>query len=374
MGCTHCGLCLEACPTYTLWGREPDSPRGRIVLIEEALAPDGTVTPEMAQHVDACIGCMACMTVCPEDVDYGGLLTNGRLAIEQQIQRPVKERIRRRTALATLPRAARAHALRPGTSPIPHYTSARGAARGRVGLLLGCTERLLYSEIHIATLAALSAEGYEVIAPQLPDCCGALDAQAGEPGRALRRAQETIAAFAAIGGVDHIVVSAGTCGAALKQYGRVIGTSEARAFSALVVDVHELLAQSPPRAAPGRLALKIAYHDACQLRQVQGVVDAPRALLQRIPGVELVELPIDAGTCCGGFGLYPITQPAAAHQLGDRQAAAVIASGADMVVSGDHACIGQLRRGLERLGHPVAVHHPIEVIARAIAAGSSAQA
>jgi glycolate oxidase iron-sulfur subunit len=371
MGCTHCGLCLEACPTYTLWGREPDSPRGRIVLIEDALAPGGEITDAMVAHVDACVGCMACMTACPEDVAYDQLLIGARSAIEEQVHRPLKDRVRRRAAVTALPHAARAQGLRPSTA-ISHYTPAQGTPRGRVGLLLGCTQRLAYSEIHVATLSVLSAEGYEVIAPRLPDCCGALEAQAGEHDRALGRAQETIAAFAAVGGVDHIVVSAGTCGGLLKEYGRLLGTSQARAFSALVVDVHELLAQAPPRAALGRLALKIAYQESCHLRHVQGVTDSPRAVLARIPGVELIELPVDAGTCCGGLGLYPITQPSAARELGERQAQAVIASGADMVVSGDHACIGQLRRSLERLGHPVAVHHPIEVIARALSAGSAA--
>ena len=372
MSCTHCGLCLEACPTYTLWGREPDSPRGRIVLIEEALAPGGQVTDEMVAHVDACIGCMACLTACPEDVPYDEMLTTARAAIEQQVARPVKERLRRRVATNALPHAARAAALRPG-SALPHYTPAQGTSRGRVGLLLGCTQRLSHSEIHTATLSVLSAEGYEVIAPRLPDCCGATEAQAGEHDRAMRRAEATIAAFAAIGGVDHIVVSAGMCGASLKRYGHMLGTAEARAFSARVLDVHELLTSAPARAPIGRLALRIAYHDACHLRHAQGVVGAPRTVLERIPGVELVELPVDAGACCGGLGMYPITQPAAARALADRQAEAVVASGAAIVVSGDHQCIGQLRRSLERLGHPVAVHHPIEVLARAMrAAGSDA--
>jgi glycolate oxidase iron-sulfur subunit len=210
-----------------------------------------------------------------------------------------------------------------------------------------------------------------VIAPRLPDCCGALEAQAGEYERASSRGRSTIAAFAAVGGVDHIVASAGICGAALKGYARTLDTSEARAFSALVLDVNELLAQAPLRSALAPLALKIAYHDACHLRHVQGVVEAPRALLQLIPGVDLVELPVDAGACCGGLGLYPVIEPSASQALADRQAEAVIASGADMVVSGDPACIGQLRHSLARLGHPLAVHHPIEVLARSISSARS---
>ncbi|MGH2835406.1 MAG: (Fe-S)-binding protein, partial [Solirubrobacteraceae bacterium] len=228
-----------------------------------------------------------------------------------------------------------------------------------------------HRELHEATLAVLSAEGYEVIAPRLPDCCGALELYGGARDHGLARAQQTIAAFAAVGGVDHIVSSVGGCGAALKDYGRLLGTPEARAFSSLVLDVHELLARTPLRSRLGSLAIRIAYHDSCQLRHAQGLPDPPRELLRRISGVQLVELPPEAGACCGAPGIYRVTQPEAAAALGRRQAQAVVAIGAEMVVSADHACIAQLRRHLSEMGNPVAVHHPIEVIARAIGAGES---
>src|SRR5579875_1610161 len=143
MSCTRCGLCLESCPTYTLWGGEADSPRGRIVLIEDALGPGGRATPEMAVHIDRCLGCMACMSVCPEDVPFTDLLAAGRTAIEHEVVRPTPERLRRRAALAALPRAGRISATaRRGA--IPLYTPAQGGARGRVGLLLGCTQRAVH--------------------------------------------------------------------------------------------------------------------------------------------------------------------------------------------------------------------------------------
>lgn len=367
MTCTRCGLCLESCPTYTLWGAEPDSPRGRIALIEDALAPGGGASPEMAVHIDRCLGCMACMSVCPEDVPYPDLLACARELVERDVPRPAAERLRRRAALSLLPRASRAgrtsRLIRP---ELPHHTPAQGQARGRVGLLLGCTQRAQHRDVHEATLAVLSAEGYEVIAPRLPDCCGALELYSGERDRGLRRAQQTMAAFAAIGGVDHIVSSAGGCGAALRDYGRLLGTPEARAFSALVVDVHELLARTPLRSRLGSLAIAVAYHDSCGLRHAQGLPDPPRELLRRIPGLQLTELGPEAGACCGAPGIYRVTQPEAAAALGRRQAQAVVAGGTEMVVSADHACVAQLRRHLSELGNPVAVHHPIEVIARAI--------
>ena len=372
MTCTHCGLCLETCPTYTLWGAEPDSPRGRIVLIEDALGPGGRATPEMAVHIDRCLGCMACMSVCPEEVPFADLLAAGRAAVEREVERPAPERLRRRAALTALPRSGRVGSAARRVS-IPHYTPPGGTARGRVGLLLGCTQRAAHPELHRATLAVLSAEGYEVIAPRLPDCCGALELHSGESARGLHRAQLTMEAFAAVGGVDHVVASAGTCGAALKDYGRLLGTPEAHAFSALALDVHELLARAPLRSRLGPLAVRIVYHDSCQLRHGQGVAQPPRELLQRIPGVELLELPFEAGACCGAPGIYRLMQPAAAAALGRRQAEALVETGAELVVSADHPCIGQLQRHLRELASPLAVHHPIEVLARSIEAGRSPQ-
>lgn len=368
MTCTRCGLCLESCPTYTLWGTEPDSPRGRIALIEDALGPGGQVTPEMAVHVDRCLGCMACMSVCPEEVPFADLLASARSAIEQSGQRPRAERLRRRVALATVPRAGHASAAARHTD-FPHYTPAKDTARGRVGLLLGCTQRAAHPKIHAATLDVLSAEGYEVIAPRLPDCCGALERQAGQSTHGLHRAQLTIDAFAAVGGIDHVISSAGTCGAALKDYGRLLGTPEARAFSSLVLDVHELLTRAPLRSRLGSLALRIAYHDSCQLRHAQGITAAPRELLDRIPGVKRLEVPVEAGACCGAPGIYRIAQAAVAEQLGHRQAQAVAQLGADLVVSADPTCIAQLERHLREVGSPLAIHHPIEVLARSIEAG-----
>jgi glycolate oxidase iron-sulfur subunit len=368
MTCTRCGLCLDSCPTYTLWGAEPDSPRGRIALIEDALAPGASATAEMAVHLDRCLGCMACMSVCPEDVPYPDLLASAREAIERDVPRPAAERLRRRTALTVLPRSGRASrvARRP---QIPHHTAAGGEARGRVGLLLGCSERARHHELHEVTLKVLAAEGYEVIAPRVPDCCGALELAGGARDHGLRRAQQTIDAFTAIGGVDHIITTAGGCGAAMKDYGHLLGTPQARAFSAMVLDAHELLAAAPLRSALGSLALRIAFHDACQLHHRQRAAAHPRELLERIPGVELVDLPPDAGACCGAAGIYRLKQPGAAAALGRRQAQAVLDTGAELVVSSDHACIEQLQRHLRESGSQLAVHHPIEVLGRAIDAG-----
>jgi glycolate oxidase iron-sulfur subunit len=375
MSCNHCGVCLESCPTYTLWGTEADSPRGRITLIEDALSPGGGVSAALATHVDSCLGCMACMSVCPEDVDFWSMLDDARTQIKERVDRPVKQDLRRRAVLSALPHVGRARRALPGGS-IPHYTPAQEPMRGRLGLLLGCTERVTHSEIHRATIAVLSAEGYEVIAPQLPDCCGSIDLHGGDRARAKHHAEATIRAFEGVGGVDKVITSAGACGFALKDYGRLLGTAEARAFSAVALDVNELLTAAPLRSHLGPLGVTAVLHEACQLTHAQRLPGVVRKLLFQIPSLELLELDPEAGACCGAPGIYRFTEAEASTALGARQAQAVAGTRASVagrrptvVVTADHACGAQLARHLRELVGAPQVRHPIELLAESIEAG-----
>jgi glycolate oxidase iron-sulfur subunit len=261
--CVHCGFCLETCPTYVLWGAEADSPRGRIVLVNDGLNRDEPLSDSMVTHFDRCLGCMACVTACPSGVRYDRLIERVRPQVERQHRRTPAERALRRLLFETLPHPRRLRALAPmlaagrrlgaekrmparlaaiakvapqvpsgraAKAGVPEVTPAVGTSRGRVGLLLGCVQRVFYPGVHRATVHALSAEGFEVVAPAAPDCCGALEFHSGEEPAAVRRAQETIAAFTKAG-VDHVVVNAAGCGSAMKEYGDLLDTPEARAFS-----------------------------------------------------------------------------------------------------------------------------------------------
>ena len=402
--CIGCGLCLETCPTYVLWGQEADSPRGRIALIGEAIAAGGTAGDELAVHTDRCLGCMACVSACPSGVRYDKLLARARPAVERRRRRPPPERAARRLALATIPHPRRlralaslleasdrlgprrlpdrasalagllpAHAAGPRSSePIPARTPARGGPpRGRVGLLLGCVQRVFFGEVHRATVDVLVAEGYDVLAPELPECCGALERQAGEQRTALARAQQAIRAFSALGGVDHIVTTSGVCGAELGHYGELLGTPQARAFSAIVRDLSELLAERPPRAPRGPVPIKVAYHSSCQLEHGQGVHDQPRAMLRQIPELQLIEPDADSYICCGAAGLNPLLQPRTAAELGDRAATALTAADVDTIATCSHECASHLSRILHRNGTAAslpAVQHPVELVRRSIQA------
>jgi glycolate oxidase iron-sulfur subunit len=402
--CVHCGFCLETCPTYVLWGAEADSPRGRIVLVNDGLNSDQPLSDEMAMHFDRCLGCMACVTSCPSGVRYDRLIERVRPQVERHHRRPPAERALRRLLYETLPHPKRLRALAPMLSAsrrlglerrlperlaavakvapqvpvgraakagVPAVTPAVGPVRGRVGLLLGCVQRVFYPGVHRATVHALAAEGFEVHAPTLPDCCGALEFHGGEEQAAVRRAQQTIAAFAAAGGaagLDHIVVNAAGCGSAMKEYGELLDTDEARAFSVRTRDVSELLAAVEPRAPRGPVPLRVAYHDACHLAHAQGVRSAPRQLLQAIPHLELVEVGAERDVCCGSAGIYNLVQPEAAAELGARKARHLIDTGAQAIAAGNPGCAAQLDMHLRQLGCPLPIVHPVELVSRSIAA------
>ena len=384
-------------------GPRPTRPRGRIVLINDGLNADGPMSEEMVTHFDRCLGCMACVTACPSGVRYDRLIERVRPQVERRHKRTPAERALRKLLFETLPHPKRLRALAPmlaagrrmgaekalperlaaiakvapqapvgraAKAGVPELTPAMGPARGRVGLLLGCVQRVFYPGVHRATVHVLSAEGFEVVAPAVPDCCGALEFHSGAEAAAGRRAQETMAAFTEAG-VDHVVVNAAGCGSAMKEYGELLGTAEARAFAEKVRDVSELLASVEARAPRGPVPLRVAYHDACHLAHAQGVRAAPRDLLRAIPDLELVEVGTERDVCCGSAGIYNLVQPEAAAELGARKARNLIDTGAQAIAAGNPGCAAQLDVYLRELGCPLPIHHPVELVSRSITAAQS---
>jgi glycolate oxidase iron-sulfur subunit len=400
--CVHCGFCLPTCPTYNLWDEEMDSPRGRIVLMGLGHEDDTTLSREMVTHFDNCLGCMACVTACPSGVRYDELITDTRAQVERTFPRTLRERALRAAIFAMFPHPRRlrlmlpflaAHralglrrlarrllARRPGrlttmaavapavsrrgvTARVPTSVPARGASRGRVGMLRGCVQRVFFADVNRATAEVLAAEGFDVVAPRAPRCCGALMSHSGvdEPARHLARA--TIEAF---DGCDFVAVNSAGCGSAMKEYGHLLRddpewAERAAAFAARVRDVSELLAEHESVAPRSPLALSVAYHDACHLAHAQGIRAQPRALLASIPGVELLE-PAGWEICCGSAGIYNLLNPQPAAELARRKAESLLATGAQAVAAANPGCALQISAALEGMGRPLPVHHPIELL------------
>jgi glycolate oxidase iron-sulfur subunit len=401
--CVHCGFCLPVCPTYVLWNEEMDSPRGRIYLMKMVAEGTATINETWVSHFDACLGCMACITACPSGVEYGKLIEATRAQIERRFTRPASEKRYRRFLFSIFTRPARLRVLLlpmrlyqkaglealvrrmgipkllaarlrameallpqvPAQETLTELIPAQGEPRRRVGLLLGCVQRVLFPQVNAATARVLTAEGCEVVIPAKQPCCGALLVHAGEEEQAVQLARQTIDAFENAQ-VDAVVINAAGCVSNVKDYGHLLRddpqyAERAKAFAAKCRDVSEFLAELEPRATRHALRLRVAYHDACHLQHAQGIRTQPRVLLGGIPQLQLLEIP-EAAICCGSAGIYSLVQPEAAAQLGDRKAGHVAALEADVVVSGNPGCLLQFQSALARAGRKMPVHHTVELL------------
>jgi glycolate oxidase iron-sulfur subunit len=367
--CVHCGFCLPACPTYTLWHEEMDSPRGRIHLMSGLV--DGTIelTDTVVEHFDRCLGCMACVPACPSGVQYDRLIESTRAHIEERQRRPVGERLLRSLIFGVFPhrrrlRTALAFRRLPAPGPFrplrqvaPPWLSTKWppvhlpGPGPRVAVVAGCVQSVVFGDVNAATARVLAADGFDVHVPRAQGCCGALHAHAGRLEEGISRAREL---ERALQGYDAIVTNAAGCGSHLKDHG-----------VANVVDVSELLAAAPSPAERRPLPVRVAFQDSCHLKHAQRIADEPRQALRGIPGLVLLE-PAEQDLCCGSAGIYNLVQPAAAAELGDRKAERILATEPDAYASGNPGCLVQVTAALRRAGHPVPAFHPIELVDAAI--------
>jgi glycolate oxidase iron-sulfur subunit len=414
--CVHCGLCLAYCPTFSELGTEMDSPRGRILLIKSLAEGRIALTDSATAHLDLCLGCRACETVCPSGVPYGQLIEAARAEIERQRPGAPLRRLFRwvnfslllpsprllrlaaaglrfyqASGLQRLVRGSGVLGLLPASlrhwepllpdlppaadrAPLPEVTAAVGDRRGRVGLLTGCIQQAVFGAHNRATARVLARNGLEVVAPRAQACCGALHAHAGEHDTALTLARRTIEAFE-LAGVEPVVVNTSGCGAHMKAYGTLLAgdpawRERAARFAARVRDISELLAEQPLRGPLHAVARTVTYHDPCHVVHGQKIRTQPRALLAQIPGLRVVELK-EADWCCGSAGTYNLTQPEMATRLQERKIAHVQATGADAVVTANPGCIIQIAQGLAAKGSPIKVLHIVELLDQAYAGSSS---
>jgi glycolate dehydrogenase iron-sulfur subunit len=385
--CVHCGFCLPTCPTYQVWGQEMDSPRGRIQLMKLGLEGE-PLTDATVTHIDRCLGCMACVTSCPSGVRYDALITAKRAEVEAVHPRTWKERALRTLIFRLFPYPRRLRALRGplrlaqrtrldrlagrlraapslaamatlaprlGTRPrLPTRIPARGPRRAVVGMLTGCVQREFFPEVNAATARVLAAEGCDVVIPPGQGCCGALSLHSGRRDEAVRFARRTAAVFGAAG-VEAVVVNAAGCGSAMKEY------EELGVAGPPVHDLSEFLVELGPVATRHPVPVTVAYHDACHLAHAQRIRAQPRRLLSAIPELVLREIP-DGEICCGSAGVYNLLQPQPARELGDRKAAQVATTGAELLVSANPGCAMQIAAALRRAGRELPVAHVAELL------------
>ncbi|WP_036479240.1 (Fe-S)-binding protein [Myxosarcina sp. GI1] len=407
--CVHCGFCLATCPSYRVIGKEMDSPRGRIYLMDAIERGEAAIDDTTTSHFDTCLGCLACVTACPSGVEYGKLLAATRPQIERNQSRSLPDKLvrglifnlfpypnRLRPLLAPLwlyqksglsklirktqilkkvaPRLAAMETILPKiTNPfvpnsLPEVIPAQEKTRCRVGVILGCVQRLFFSPVNEATVRVLTANGCEVVIPKNQGCCAALPAHQGQEAQAQALARQMIDSFADTN-VDAIIINAAGCGHTLKEYGHILADDKeyrdkAVEFSAKVKDVQEFLAEIELTAPLSPLTseeLTVVYQDACHLLHGQKISLQPRQLLRQIPNLKLKE-PIDASLCCGSAGVYNLLQPAVADELGKQKAANLINTGAELIASANPGCSLQIKKQLASQKSDISLLHPIELL------------
>ena len=455
--CVHCGFCLPTCASYRVLGTEMDSPRGRIHALKAIEAGELALDATVASHFDSCLGCLACVSACPSGVRYDELIEATRPKLNAPELRSSGQQALRKLLFALLPYPGRLRALLtplrlyagtplqtlvrrsgllrlagpqleaiegllPPLAPeafadrLPVVVPAQGPRRYRVGLVLGCVQRLFDPAVNQAAVAVLSANGIEVVIPPSQGCCGAMTHHQGELEQTQALAQQLVASFASVvgpgkaagaGALDAVLVGASGCGHTLKHYPQILGDqavpmangpgptgrsgseepdskqpscdqpSAEQPFHAPVADIQEFLAKvglsdafraalQPLRHGDGQPAsaerpLRLLYHDACHLLHGQGLRDQPRDLLGQIPHVQLLEA-VEAGVCCGSAGIYNLVEPEVAAELGRIKAADLAASGAELAVSANIGCSLQIRKHLGETGRALPVLHPVQVL------------
>jgi glycolate oxidase iron-sulfur subunit len=408
--CVHCGLCLNHCPTYRLWGKEADSPRGRIrqmALVDEGKLEIGDA---FITHMDRCLDCRACETACPSGVEYGKLIELARGQIEQKHTRPLGTRVLQSLVYRSLlPHPLRISALARATrffqnsgleslvrklgiaravgmddrlallpridreffdSRMGRTFPARGKRRARVAFFAGCIARVTFTALNDATIRVLQANGSDVVVPEDQVCCGALAAHAGLRDVARDLALANSRAFGS-GEFDAIITNAAGCGSTLKEYTHLfpaIGPEHktVAAFSARVRDVTEFLDSLGLTAPMREVRLRATLQDSCHLAHGQKIREAPRRLVCAVPGVELVEMPL-GDHCCGSAGVYNVTQTAASMALLEEKMRLAHGTRADAIVTANPGCILQLRAGAAKYKTAQEVWHVVELLDRALA-------
>ena len=411
--CVHCGFCLTTCPSYRVIGKETDSPRGRIYLMDAINKGEAPLSSAAVSHFESCLGCLACTTACPSGVQYDRLIDSVRSQVNRNHTRPLPVRLLRQLIFSLFPYPDRIRLLlsplalyqglgisklvrRTGLldrfapqlaameSVLPQVTAkcfqdnlpetvpAKGEKRYRVGMILGCVQRVFFSGVNEATARVLSANGCEVVIPKSQGCCSALPAHQGETAQAQALARQMIDSFAEAD-VDYIIINAAGCGHTLKDYGHILADDpeyrdRAKAFSQRVRDIQEFLAEVGLTAELSPLTqepLELVYQDACHLRHGQGLTEPPRQLLRQIPNV-VVKEPIDAALCCGSAGVYNLLQPQVANELGQMKVTNLVNTGAALIASSNPGCALQIQKHLELQGKEIGLMHPVELLDRSI--------
>lgn len=375
--CMRCGVCISTCPTFRLFQIDEESPRRRLRTISKILLEKQPLSADERLHLDNCLQCRACETVCPSRMAYGQLFDQAQAALQVKpgwlatlafwliehkrwrirlmpllavylksgLQKPL-----RRSGLLKKLQLAEAEALlaKPALQALAASYPACGVTRGQVALFTGCIAEQFDRETLQAAIKLLNAIGYEVLVPPQQGCCGAVHQHNGQPADAL--IANTIALFNALE-ADAVLYTASGCGAMLSGY--QTEDDAGQLFRQRLCDINAFLLEHwPDHLQLNAAKLKVAVHEPCSQRNVLKKQQAVYALLQKIPGLTVAAL-ADNHLCCGAGGSYMLTHPDNAAQLRGLKRQAISDAEADWVVSGNFGCAVYLNADGGKVRHPL---------------------
>lgn len=382
--CVHCGFCTATCPTYQLLGDELDGPRGRIYLMKQVLeGKEATARTQL--HLDRCLTCRNCESTCPSGVQYGRLVDIGRKIVEEQVPRPLSQRLLRTALREVLPRkwiftpAMKAGQLLRPLLPsalqnkVPKKQDAgtwpRTQHARKMLLLDGCVQPAMSPNTNAATARVFDALGVQLIVAPQAGCCGAIRYHLNDQQGGLDDMRRNIDAWWPYleAGAEAIVMTASGCGATVKEYGHLLAHDPAYAqraarISALTKDLSEILPDFEAELLAkldGKIKQRVAFHPPCTLQHGQQIRGKVEGVLRAV-GVD-VHLCADSHLCCGSAGTYSVLQPELSYQLRDNKLANLHATKPDLIVSANIGCQTHLQSGTK-----TPVLHWIELIDSAL--------
>ncbi len=403
--CVHCGLCLNACPTYRELGVEMDSPRGRIYQMVQ-VSEGAPINDSYREHLDLCLACRGCESACPSGVQYGRLIEAARAEIEANTERgPFASALREFVFRKLLPSPAlltaagaglwiyqasgmqkllratgltglmgplgKREALAPAAE-IPFFFReigkvfpAEGEQRYRVAFMAGCIANVSFARLNEATVRVLQKNGCEVTIPKDQTCCGALHVHAGIRDMARDLARKNIDAVLD-GGYDAIITNAAGCGSTLKEYDELLEhdaayADRARRFKSLMKDVTEFLASIELNRNMGEVHATVTYQDSCHLSHGQKIRKAPRQLMNAVPGLKFREMPL-SDVCCGSAGIYNVMHTDLSMSILESKMRNVNLAKAEIIATANPGCMIQLQAGVRKWGQGERVMHVVEIL------------
>jgi len=404
--CVRCGSCRSVCPVFREVQSETAAPRGHVFMVQ--MLRDGVVNPEqdVYERLSACLLCETCTVNCPSGIDVHELNAAARSYIYENNPTMAKEMIFenlwtnpgllktsmqimsgvQKLGLQNLARNIGLTKLLPGDmsqaeeiltdipfksakSQLPEINPPKGEKKFTIGYFLGCGTDLFNPDVAKATVEVLTSYGCEVIIPNSMKCCGLPHVANGKLDTARQLAAHNIKIFNSYSSLDYIVTDCSSCSAALSEKNMKFMLQglkiedEAKKFYAKVIDLTKFLVEVLNVQPVGKPSSKqkVTYHDPCHLANAQGIKSQPRDLLQRIPGVEFIEM-ANANTCCGGSGTYSLTHYDLSMKILDKKMDNAMNTGADIIATCCPSCMMQLKYGTRRHKWNAKVMHPVELL------------